>query len=240
MSPPTSVFPIQHPRSSLPERLVVSNRAFTLIELLTVIAIIGILSALVLVSIGRARQAARDAACKSNLRQLGSAFLLYANDNRGVLPKEHSEVGESPAWYYPNLLESYAPPAWWKDKPKGNARGGVWQCPSVKEENLSWGGGYGTNRNHVIIADGSAKRLTDFSRPSQIFMIGDTWRVNNTPPSSWVSLSCPKCIGWGNTAEANPIHGGKTNVCFVDGHVKAVVFQDLKSNKNDIFGHTSL
>lgn len=214
--------------------------AFTLIELLTVITIIGILAALVLGTLGRVRENARAATCRSNLRQIGNAFHLYANDNRGLLPKEHSEATESPAWYYPNLLAIYAPPGWWKDKPKGNTRGGVWQCPSVREESLSWGGGYGTNRNHVIVADGGAKRLTDFSRPSQTFMIGDTWRKSTTPPSSWISLACSKCIGWGNTAEANPIHGGKTNVCFVDAHVKAIPFSDLKINRDDVFGHNSL
>ncbi|AHF90723.1 prepilin-type N-terminal cleavage/methylation domain-containing protein [Opitutaceae bacterium TAV1] len=237
---PRFLSPGQHSRLSPDGRPAVALRAFTLIELLTVIAIIGILAGIILVAVSGARQTAREAVCRSNLRQLGTAFHLYASDNRGLLPKEHSAANESPAWYYPNLLAPYAPPAWWRDKPKGNARGGVWQCPSLKEEELSWGGGYGTNRNHVVMADDNARRLDEFSRPAQIFMIGDVWRKNNTPPSSWISLSCPKCVGWGNTAEANPLHNGKTNVCFVDGHVKAIVFQDLKSNKDDVFGHSSL
>src|SRR5690606_5396673 len=59
---------------------------FTLIELLTVIAIIGILAAILIPVVGKVRDQARTASCTSNLRQLGLASILYANDNDGVLP----------------------------------------------------------------------------------------------------------------------------------------------------------
>ncbi len=55
--------------------------SFTLIELLVVIAIISILAALLSPALSRARDQARSAQCISNLRQLVTAFYLYANDN---------------------------------------------------------------------------------------------------------------------------------------------------------------
>lgn len=67
---------------------VVSSRAsgFTLIELLTVVAIIGILAAIIIPTVGHVRAKARVTQSTSNLRQAGNAILLYGNDNRNELP----------------------------------------------------------------------------------------------------------------------------------------------------------
>jgi len=59
---------------------------FSLIELLTVIAIIGILAAIIIPTVGKARETAQRAVDANNLRELGKAALIYAADNRDSLP----------------------------------------------------------------------------------------------------------------------------------------------------------
>ncbi|WP_052362249.1 type II secretion system protein [Geminisphaera colitermitum] len=62
------------------------HRAFTLIELLTVIAIIGILAAIIIPTVGKVRKTAARAEGTAVLRGVGQNILLYANDNKGKLP----------------------------------------------------------------------------------------------------------------------------------------------------------
>jgi prepilin-type N-terminal cleavage/methylation domain-containing protein/prepilin-type processing-associated H-X9-DG protein len=67
-------------------RFLSGGPAFTLVELLVVIAMIGILSALLLPALNRARNRAQAVGCLSNTRQLGLAWTLYADDHEGRLP----------------------------------------------------------------------------------------------------------------------------------------------------------
>ena len=86
-----------------------SAAAFTLIELLTVIAIIGILAAIVIPTVGTVREKAQRAVDSNNLREILKAAQIYAGDNQDRLPDPVNIPNTvlnapQPAWKWPGIL----------------------------------------------------------------------------------------------------------------------------------------
>lgn len=89
---------------------------FTLIELLTVIAIIGILAAIIIPTVGRVRESAATASDTSNLRQIGQGIQLHIADNKGAFPNQYTapipgipvdpSTGRS-RWTFPEAVDRY-------------------------------------------------------------------------------------------------------------------------------------
>lgn len=84
------------------------RNGFTLVELLTVIAIVGLLAAIVVPTVGSLRENARNTQCLNNLRQLGLATKLYANDHGNRLPTLNFTY-VSDLWPYLDAGEGEAP-----------------------------------------------------------------------------------------------------------------------------------
>ena len=61
-------------------------RGFTLVELLVVVGIVAVLVSILLPALNKARQAARSLQCLSNVKQIATMMIMYANDNKGSIP----------------------------------------------------------------------------------------------------------------------------------------------------------
>ena len=143
-----------------------SKNGFTLIELLVVMVIIALLIGLLLPTLSRAKEEARKTQCRSNLRQIGLAMMMYANDNGGWSPEMGGAATANAAGtaYYSfaptNALTVHFGGAFtWHGMTSINATSGqsqIWQAsPSVPARpiglGLLWSGGYLTSKGAQIL-----------------------------------------------------------------------------------------
>ena len=82
------------------KNIISPKRAFTLVELLVVISIIALLLAVLMPALQKARRQGQDVVCKSQIRQLGLATMLYAQDNEFAMPTYDSK-------WYTNVISKY-------------------------------------------------------------------------------------------------------------------------------------
>lgn len=219
-----STFSIRRPYFGKPN-------GFTLIELLTVIAIIGILAAILIPVVGKVRDSARATLCVSNLRQISMAMLVYADENQGIIPTAGGlNEGEQPAtdwilWrsalnadgtFNARLSESVL-----VDYLGGTFSPEIYQCPSDERlagaRTLAYPFSYTLNR-----ALGEGTETADFTQlggrihnvadPSLIIMLVEEQAPNDS--SAWLEDATLDTL--------TERHGGRGHVSFVDGHVETV------------------
>jgi prepilin-type N-terminal cleavage/methylation domain-containing protein/prepilin-type processing-associated H-X9-DG protein len=213
---------------------------FTLIELLVVIAIIGILSALLFPAVRTAMESSKATKCMSNLRQIGAAFMSYAGDHDSELPSLNPAGPLPNSQWYINQLTPYLRVTKWRyegGEVWGDTDEGVYKCPAATT--FGYGGGYGVNESHLIPL-GAPVRLSLLSTPSRFWLIGDACDAGQPTRPTWAALRCPEDSPWGREHEADARHRGRANICFSDGHVEAWIYEDLRTNKNNIFAHPPL
>lgn len=218
-------------------------RGFTLIELLVVIAIIAILAAILFPVFAQARATARKAGCASNLKQIGLAFAMYAQDYDEMLVPHWQDRTGIPDWK--TLLDPYIKRGENQDlfKKDYRAEKTIWVDPG-KMGNANRAG-YGHNwsvlgggwfSTQKPMGDGTkagsgraipwSLPLASVARPADTIAVTCCTAYGNDPnvldtPDGFDALYPPDYAkGKPHWGDISGRHGGGANILFVDTHVR--------------------
>ncbi len=202
--------------------------SFTLIELLVVIAIIAILAGMLLPALNRSREQSRVAKCAANLKTLGTAMILYADDYDGdiygVSHKFNGGVDKSPNMDT-NLFE------YTKTK-------NVFVCPS---DNVGRNGkgekataSYAVSYVYSTAYPSMQLKLHRFTKPSSVMYLMDgfhSWRNFGNGNNSIVKYDSGAYLNESRKSFYAPHHNntGSNLLCF-DGHVKYYKYKEAGIN----------
>ncbi len=184
--------------------------AFTLVEILVVLAIIGILAAILFPVFSRVREQARSTQCQSNLKQIGLALQMYEAD-AGRLPVAwNGDELNVPA--NATTLPYGQGVGWTKRVLPYLKDARLYQCPSSARVNFTEFSAYTSYAINLYITNMSSSKV---AAPDRTILCFDSYEVG---PSSYDTglqffLASP-----GNGAR----HLERKNCLFVDGHVKSV------------------
>ena len=193
--------------------------AFTLLELLVVIAVIAVLSGILVPVVNKMVIASRNLKCESNLRQIGTGLLSYAGDHNGAFP-----VAGGPVPYH-GTDSATGQPGWTEQlEPYVGADRKIFVCPSsstLLPANVQYGYFLGCRAAYVVSGgQAAALQLPRLQSPARYILAGDV--VSNTVFTNNPADDADKSDGTLNPGFAPMVkifHGKKTNLVFADGHV---------------------